>query len=93
TVVLEAGALHIATIGTKINGLIDSVVDGVTGVLVAPQSSSDLEKTMNLFLETPNVISYYGGNAFARVKEHFDSKIVYKSLSDFYKSSNAKGVK
>lgn len=42
TVVIEAAAMGVPTVGTNIYGLSDAVVDGETGVLVAPRNSEAL---------------------------------------------------
>src|SRR5258708_14579753 len=41
-VVIEAGALGVPTVGTRIDGLRDAVVDGVTGLLVPPKNAAAL---------------------------------------------------
>jgi glycosyltransferase involved in cell wall biosynthesis len=39
-VVTEAGACQTPTIGTRVSGLVDSVIDGKTGILLSPNPSA-----------------------------------------------------
>lgn len=85
TVVLEAAALKIPTIGTRINGLIDSVEDGMTGILVTPQSVDALAESMGKMANDSALICKMGAQAYLRVKKNFDAKMVYGNLADFYR--------
>lgn len=72
-VVLEAAAMGIPTVGTRIVGLVDSVVDGETGILVPPGDSRSLRDALNGLLEDDELRRKMGINAFDHAKL-FDSR-------------------
>lgn len=51
TVIIEAAAMGLPAIGTKIPGLVDSIIDGETGVLVEKESVDNLFEAM-LYMHT-----------------------------------------
>lgn len=74
-VVLEAAAMGVTTVGTRIVGLIDSVIDGKTGVLVPPKDSQSLREALTALLEDDKLRRELGKNAMNHAKS-FDSKHV-----------------
>ena len=46
TVVIECACMGVPAIGSNIDGLVDSIVDGKSGVLVEPQNSTELSSAM-----------------------------------------------
>lgn len=50
-VLLESSAIGRACIGSKINGIVDVIDDGVTGFLFAPGNADDLAEKMEMFLK------------------------------------------
>lgn len=87
TVVLEAAAFGVPTLGTKINGLIDSVVDGSTGVLIPPASTDALYGAMSMFLQDRDLSKELGRNARRKVEEFYGSDVVYRELANFYRNT------
>lgn len=83
TVVIEAAALKLPAIGTKISGLVDAIVDESTGVLVDPKNASQLALAMKRFCEQDCRLSF-GQAAYVRVLNSFSSGVVYKHLKVFY---------
>ena len=73
TSIIEAGAMGIPAIGTDVQGLRDSIVDGETGILVPSRDAIKLEKAINTFLSNPDLIKKMGENAYTRVLEKFSS--------------------
>ena len=49
-VVIEAAAMGVPTVGTRIVGLVDSVVDGETGILVPPRDVDALADALSRIL-------------------------------------------
>lgn len=73
SVVIEAAAMGIPTVGTSIYGLSDAVVDGVTGLLVPPQDSDALARALARLLDDSTLLQEMGKRANARAVEEFDS--------------------
>lgn len=86
TVVIEAAAMGLSTVGTKIYGLTDAVVDGVTGLLVAPFDVEALEAALQRLLIDDILRKAMGHSARARACELFDSRTVNALLVDEYSS-------
>ncbi|WP_170832301.1 MULTISPECIES: glycosyltransferase family 4 protein [Pseudomonadaceae] len=73
TVVLEAAAMGIPTIGTEIYGLIDAVEHGNTGLLVPVRDSHALAEAMETLLCNSEICKAMGKAAQRRAREHFAS--------------------
>jgi len=64
--VLEAMACGVPVVATAVGGLTDTVVDGVTGDLVAPRDPAGLAKTLHQLLGDDNRRTAYGAAAVDR---------------------------
>jgi len=73
TVVIEAAAMGVPVLGTKVQGLKDSIIHNVTGYLVEPQDSFQLALSMKHLLDNPDTLSKLGINAYKRATEEFNS--------------------
>lgn len=82
--VIEAAAMGIPTVGTKIVGLMDSVVDGETGILVPPRDVEALTDALSRMLGNESLRVRMGENASKRAHAMYDSTIVNKFLLDEY---------
>jgi glycosyltransferase involved in cell wall biosynthesis len=84
SVVIEAAACGIPSIGTDIYGLSDAIVDGETGFLVPVGSIIELEDSiLRLALDDERRKSM-GKCALARVQSHFRQEILVEALDKFY---------
>jgi glycosyltransferase involved in cell wall biosynthesis len=72
-VVIEAAVMGIPTVGTSIVGLRDSVVDGVTGLLVPPKDWKALAEALARVTGDAALRKRLGEAARARALEHFDA--------------------
>lgn len=84
TVVIEAAAMGIPTIGTHINGLIDAVVDGKTGILVPSHNDQALLEALSQLLDNPDLAYQMGKAARQRCVRNFDADIVNKKVAEEY---------
>jgi len=71
--VLEAMACGKPVIGTKVGGIIDTIVDGETGFLVNPKDSKELAERVIMFNDQ-KLREKMGRNARERAVKHFDWK-------------------
>jgi len=83
-VVIEAGALGVPTVGTRINGLRDAVVDGVTGLLVPPKDAAALADALASLLKDDARRKQMGNAARERARNLFDSRIVNRGVLGEY---------
>lgn len=74
TVVIEAAAMGLPTVGTSIYGLTDAVVDGKTGVLVPVGDSAGLASAIRLLVTDEEALCAMSSAARERAVTTFDSK-------------------
>jgi glycosyltransferase involved in cell wall biosynthesis len=84
TVVIEAAAMGLPTVGTTIYGLIDAVVDGETGILVPPRDDRALLAALKRLLDHPDTLHAMEKAARVRCFEHFDAGIVNEKVAQEY---------
>ncbi len=83
-VVIEAGALGVPAVGTRIDGLRDAVVDGVTGLLVPPKDAAALADALASLLKDDARRKQMGNAARERARNLFDSRIVNRGVLGEY---------
>lgn len=76
TVVIEAAAMEVPVVGTKIYGLTDAVVDGETGILVEPRNVEQLTEALHKLLFDNNLRARMKINARERACKDFCSKYI-----------------
>jgi len=84
SVVIEAAACGIPTIGTNIYGLSDAVVNEKTGLLVEPRSSVELENAMQKLIENKELCVDMGKKAQARASELFSQDYITSQILALY---------
>ncbi|MEW6427160.1 MAG: glycosyltransferase family 4 protein [Thermodesulfobacteriota bacterium] len=84
TVVIEAAAMGVPAVGTRITGLVDAIVDGETGILVVPRDEGSLLAAMQKCLESPGLVKKMGKAAQQRCARSFDSSIVNRKVAEEY---------
>ena len=82
SVVIEAAACGIPAIGYRTNGLIDSVENNKTGILVDYKNINKLTEAMIKLLSNSNLRSKLGYNARKRVLENFEQKKIISLYKD-----------
>jgi glycosyltransferase involved in cell wall biosynthesis len=85
SVVIEAAAVGIPTIASRIYGLTDAIVDGETGLLHAPSDTEGLNACMQELISNTELRIKLGEQARIRAIEEFDSKIITQFWVDFYR--------
>jgi glycosyltransferase involved in cell wall biosynthesis len=74
-VLLEAAAAGKPVVSTRTTGVVDAVLDGVTGILVPPMDPLALATAVDRLLRDPGLAARMGACARALVREHFDNSI------------------
>jgi glycosyltransferase involved in cell wall biosynthesis len=83
TVVIEAAAVGIPAVASKIYGITDAVVDGETGLLHPPGDVTALKAVLELLVKDSVRRAALGSSARARVVELFSSTVVVKAYSEY----------
>ena len=86
SVIIEAGACRVPSIGSNIYGLSDAIVDGETGILIPLKSVSGLENAMELLVNDSKLRHKMGKAAQERSASIFSQEILTEQLVDLYKS-------
>lgn len=84
TVVIEAAAMGVPTVGTNIYGLTDAVVHGETGLLVEPRNIEELSQALERLLADKQLRISMGAAAMQRARRLFDARQVNKQVIDEY---------
>ena len=86
SVIIEAAACHLPTIAYRIDGVVDAVIDGKTGLLVDLGNVEELEMQMELLLNNLALRDSLGLSARDRARRDFSSETVTRAWLDFYAS-------
>lgn len=84
SIVIDAAAMGIPTIGSRISGLEDSVADKQTGVLFSAGNIAEIISAMKYFIEHPQMCKILGQSAKDRVNTFFTADQLYQALKEFY---------
>ncbi len=84
SVVIEAAACGIPTIGTRIPGLVDAIDDEETGLLCEVDNALDLASCMEVMLKDPSRRYVIGQQARLRAERLFGANLLYAHLREKY---------
>ena len=73
-VIMESSTIGLPIIATRVGGVPEMIIDGVTGILVDPHSSNVLVESILSLLENPEQAKEMGENARIHALEHFDER-------------------
>ena len=82
-VVLEAAALKIPTIGTRVGGIPEMISENKTGLLVEQGDISALARAMKE-LTDESIRQEMGGAGYERVNTYFSNSVITKKIEDIY---------
>lgn len=83
-VLIEAAATGIATIGSKIYGITDAIVDSETGLLFTVGNIDDLTEKLELLIRDPLLRRLLGENGRSRACRDFSKKLVLSESLRYY---------
>jgi len=84
--VLEAQAARLPVVTTTATGAVDTVEDGVTGLLIPVGDAIKLADAVFTLLSDPGRSESMGHLGRERILRHFSHETVWQSLSSFYSS-------
>jgi glycosyltransferase involved in cell wall biosynthesis len=82
---LEAAAMQLPVVATQIPGCIDSVENGVTGILVPPRNIDALVDGLRTYLKDPELRCQHGQAGRDRVLQKFRQEAIWEALYQEYK--------
>ena len=83
-VVLEAAAMEVPTVTTRVTGCVDAVKDGQTGVSVPPRDSVSLAEAIQTYLQDKELLLQHGRAARERVLKDFQQTAIWEALYQEY---------
>jgi glycosyltransferase involved in cell wall biosynthesis len=81
---IEAAALEIPVVSTRVTGCVDAVLDGVTGTLVPPRDVMALAAAIGAYLADPGLRARHGRAGRARVASAFGQQALWARLHREY---------
>jgi glycosyltransferase involved in cell wall biosynthesis len=87
SVLIEAAAVGLPSIASRIYGITDAVEDGVTGILHHPASDREIAEAMLQLASNEGLRRQMGGAARQRAIEKFSEEHVTEAWVDFYRRS------
>ncbi len=85
SVVIEAAAMGVPAVVSRVVGLVDAVVDGQTGLLVPPKEVDALTGALMKMLSSSEIRHQMGRAARERAVRDFDSRIINRLVVEEYK--------
>lgn len=85
--IIEAMALGKPVISTNIDAIPEAVIDGVSGLLVSPQSPKELAQAIKLLKSNKNLREELSKNAMLLVAEKFDMCKISQKMIEIYENS------
>jgi glycosyltransferase involved in cell wall biosynthesis len=82
---LEAAAMRLPVVTTRIPGCVDAVADGVTGLLVPAHDSTALRAALERYLDDPELRLLHGAAGRERVLCEFRQEALWEALYDVYR--------
>ena len=83
---LEAAAMEVPVVATRVTGCVDAVVHGVTGTLVPTRFPRALATALESYLHDPDLRVRHGRAARRRVLEKFRPREFWLAMEDGYRS-------
>jgi lipopolysaccharide/colanic/teichoic acid biosynthesis glycosyltransferase/glycosyltransferase involved in cell wall biosynthesis len=82
---IEAGAMKVPVVSTRVDGIVDAVRDGVTGKLVAPRNAGQLTYALDQLILDENLRKAMGEAARPFVASHFAAQEISKGVLNEYR--------
>ena len=81
---LEAAAMGLPVVATRIPGCTDAVADGETGMLVPARDADALREALRCYLDDPALRSRHGAAGRERVLHEFRQEAIWEALYQTY---------
>lgn len=84
-VIIEAAAVGIPTVASRIYGIMDAIEENVTGFLHEPRDSEALHDQMKRLIDNPDIRKKMGEDARLRAQRDFSRESVTAAVVAYYK--------
>ncbi|HEX5829567.1 MAG TPA: glycosyltransferase, partial [Gemmatimonadaceae bacterium] len=81
---MEAAAVGLPVVATRVVGCVDAVLDGVTGTLVPPRDATALAAALRVYLHDPMLGRRHGAAGRERVCREFQPEAIWTALHREY---------
>ena len=85
-VVMQAGAMGLASIVTDINGCNEIIINDTNGVIIPPKNSFELQRRMELYLNNNALLAKHRSNSRKMIVSRYEQEIIWRTLLSEYKS-------
>jgi len=82
---LEAMACKTPVVASRVGGILETIVDGETGLLVPPADPRALAEGINTLLRNPAMAATFGDNGRRRVEQHFSWSFIARKTEEMYR--------
>lgn len=86
SIVIDAATIGVPTIGTRIVGLVDSIQENETGLLVEVASVDSLVEAMEKLILDTEFLEFLSKNAEIRARKYFNAEYIYSLQKELYAS-------
>jgi glycosyltransferase involved in cell wall biosynthesis len=86
SVVIEAAAIGLPSIASRIYGLIDAVEHEVTGILHPPKDINAIKLALLRLTQDKNLRERMSSRAIVRTKEQFSTNMVVSEMLKYYQT-------
>lgn len=86
SVVIEAGSCNLPSLGSRIYGINDAIVENKTGFLHKVGNISDIKKKMIFAIKNKKNLKIYGERARRRVEKKFEENLISQEFFKFINS-------
>lgn len=82
---LEAAAMELPVVATRVPGCVDAVEDGITGTLVPARDADALAAAIRRYLEDPELRRRHGMAGRLRVLRDFRQELIWEAMHQEYR--------
>lgn len=83
TSILEASAMGLPVLTTKVTGCVDSIIENKTGIFI-PHDAQAISSAIELLYNDKKMRMNYGKNGRAFVEENFRQELIWKEIERLY---------
>ncbi|MGV3561141.1 glycosyltransferase family 4 protein [Larkinella arboricola] len=92
-VLLEAGAMEVAAIASRVTGTVDALIEDQTGLFCEAYSAESLARQMRLYLDNPDLVRQHGQNARRWVLRDFNPVDIWQAkLAVYQRALQSAGI-
>ena len=81
---LEAMAMRVPVVASRLDGIAEVIVDGMDGMLAAPTARDEFVGHLRTLLDDPKRASDIAGHAFQKVTAHFSAEQMTREVEALY---------